>query len=181
MDNSKQLQKMLDDSMKAKRSDDMKTSEQLILCELISKLENVKNKELPIIFDDSNFVPTSIGSWRGSYRELAIAYEGGGSFNTDEIEHEDFEYGHSYKQQDTDLSQKPKVQDLLDMLKLCLGKSFTGYKGGNFEMGKTTPVWVGNYGTSSGYKFNDDCSNQAIVDIKETDKNVVIITKLIEY
>jgi len=71
----KQLQKMMDDSVKARRSDDMKTSKQLILCELISKLENVKNKELPIVFDDSDHVPTAIGSWRGSYRELAIFYE----------------------------------------------------------------------------------------------------------
>ena len=81
MDN-KQLQKMLDDSVKAKRSDDMKTSKQLILCELISKLENVKNKELPIIFDDSDHIPTAIGSWRGAYSELAICYEGGDTFNT---------------------------------------------------------------------------------------------------
>jgi len=176
----KQLQKMLDDSIKARRSDDMKTSEQLILCELINKLESV-NQELPIVFDDSNFVPTSIGSWRGSYRELAIAYEGGGSFNTDEIEYEDHEYGHTYKQQDTDLQENPKVKDLLEMLKLCSGKSFTGYKGGNFEMGKTTPVWVANYGTSSGYKESEDIYTQAVIDIQETDKNVVIITKLIEY
>lgn len=180
MDN-KQLQKMLDDSVKAKRSDDMKTSEQLMLCEIISKLENITNKELPIVFDDSDFVPTAIGSWRGSYRELAICYEGGNSFNTDEIEYEDFEYGHSYKQQSTELPKKPKAQDLLDMLKLCLGKSFTGYKGGNFEMGKSTPLWVANYGTSNGYKSNDDCWTQAVVDIQENNKNVVIVTKLIEY
>ncbi len=177
----KQLQKMMDDSMKARRSDDMKTSEQLMLVELISKLENVTNKELPIFFDASIYVPTAIGSWRGSYRELAICYEGDDSFNTDKIEHEDFEYGHSYKQQSTALPEKPTVKDFLDMLKLCSGKSFTGYKGGNFEMGKNTPIWVSNYGTSNGYKTNKDCWNQAVVDIQENDKTVIIVTKLIEY
>ena len=177
----KQLQKMMDDSVKARRSDNMKTSDQLILVELISKLENVTNKELSIVFDDSDHVPTALGSWRGSYRELAICYEGDGSFNTDEIEHEDFEYGHSYKQQSTVLPKNPTTKDFLDMLKLCSGKSFTGYKGGNFQMGKTTPIWVANYGTSNGYKSNDDCWTQAVVDIQENDKNVVIITKLMEY
>lgn len=177
----KQLQKMLDDSVKARRSDNMKTSKQLILCEFISKLENVINKELPIVFDDSDHVPTAIGSWRGAYGELAICYEGGDSFNTDKIEYEDFEYGHSYEQQDTDLPKKPKVKDLLNMLKLISGKSFTGYKGGNFEMGKTTPIWVANHGTSSGYKDSKDVWTQAITDIQESGKNVVIITKLIEY
>lgn len=176
----KQLQKMMDDSVKARRSDNMKTSKQLILCELISKLESV-NQELPIVFDDSDHVPTAIGSWRGAYGELAICYESDDSFNTDEIEHEDDEYGHSYKQQETNLPKIPKVKDLLDMLKLISGKSFTGYKGGNFEMGKTTPVWVANYGTSNGYKSNDDCWTQAIVDIQENDINVIIVTELIEY
>ena len=42
MDN-KAMQKMFDDSVKARRNDDMKTSEQLMLVELISKLENIKN------------------------------------------------------------------------------------------------------------------------------------------
>lgn len=36
---------------------------------------------------------------------------------------------------------------LLALCKDCMGEEFIGYKGGEFIMGKNTPVWVANYGS----------------------------------
>jgi hypothetical protein len=36
--------------------------------------------------------------------------------------------------------------DLLADCRAAMGEVFTGYKGGDFLMGRTTPVWVANYG-----------------------------------
>lgn len=35
---------------------------------------------------------------------------------------------------------------LLDLCRAALGTSFVGYKGGDFEMGRSTPLWVAGYG-----------------------------------
>jgi|SRR6478735_4333911 len=36
--------------------------------------------------------------------------------------------------------------DLLSACRLCMGEVFEGYKGGDFVMGKLTPLWVASYG-----------------------------------
>ena len=41
---------------------------------------------------------------------------------------------------------KVKVSDALAMCKAAMGKVFTGYKGGDYVMGETTPVWIAEYG-----------------------------------
>ena len=51
-------------------------------------------------------------------------------------------------------------------------------------MGKTTPIWVSNHGISSGFKEgkgDEEFYNQAVVDILEQKKRVVISTKLLNY
>jgi hypothetical protein len=177
------IQTMLDNAMTARRAAEMKNSPQLTLRELILKLEAVKNKDLPIVFDDGEYKPTSIGSWRGSYEELAISYTQDGKYEGyigDEIEHESH-YGNYYKRIPTDLPENVTAHDFLEMLKTCQGKTFEGYKGGNFTMGKTTPVWVSDYGTSSGFKTTDDIYNQAVIDIKENADNVLIVTEAMNY
>lgn len=48
--------------------------------------------------------------------------------------------------------------ELLEVAKRCMGKTYQGYKGGDYVMGETTPVWVAEYG-SCGEKLiaiNDD-------------------------
>jgi len=55
----------------------------------------------------------------------------------------------SYRGYYSDLAIEPgetRVGDLLDVLKDSLGKTFTGYKGGDFVMKKNTPLWVANSG-----------------------------------
>ena len=50
------------------------------------------------------------------------------------------------------------VSDILEMAKECIGKTFTGYKGGEFLMLEDTPLWISNYG---------ECARTVIAEIKE--------------
>lgn len=180
------LQEMVDNAMKTRRADEMKNSTQLTLGELILKLESVKNKDLPIFFDKTKYRPTGIGSWRGSYCELAISYtpEGVyGGYNGTTVEHE-IGGDKFYNTVSTALPEKPTAQNFLDKLKDCLGKTFVGYKGGDFLMGKTTPVWVADESMCSGFlkeegeEYNSD---QSIVDVTETSKKVILNTQKTDY
>ena len=58
---------------------------------------------------------------------------------------------HSFRGYYEDLAFSPvdgtvKAGDLLEICKDCMGEVFTGYKGGDFMMGKNTPVWIAYYG-----------------------------------
>lgn len=66
---------------------------------------------------------TTLESWRGIYEHLAIGYE----LSDDGV----------------------KVGNLLSEFESAVGKTFTGYKGGNYVMGLDTPVWLANYGKGS--------------------------------
>ena len=39
-------------------------------------------------------------------------------------------------------SDNPKVSKVLQMVSDCKGRTFGGYGGGNYKMGKDTPVWI---------------------------------------
>jgi hypothetical protein len=145
------LQTYLDNAMIANREERMKTSDQLTLGEIILKIEPILKKqemikekykhEAAVVFDFEYLYPIDIDSWRGIYRELALGFESGDN--------------------------KMTVVDFYKMIKDCVGKTFTGYKGGDFVMGKNTPVWVANYGNSG---------NTAVIDIIDNEYEVVIIT-----
>lgn len=151
------IQKMLDNALEARRANEMKNSEQLTLIEIIMKLEAIKNKNLPVFFDETSRRPTEAYSWRGSYRELALGFTEEGS-------------GDGFK----------TVSELLEDLKNAVGKTYEGYKGGDYLMGKTTPVWIANYGDSSGYR-NGEIHTEAIVGVEEREDKAVLLTKPIEY
>ncbi len=68
-------------------------------------------------------VPLYVSSYRGYYSDLAINYQ------------EDAEN---------------TVGEFLKELREAVGKTFTGYKGGDFTMTNKTLVWVDNYGEASG-------------------------------
>jgi hypothetical protein len=179
------IQTMLNNAMAARRAEEMKNSTQLTLGEMILKLEAVKNKELPVYFDEEKYRPTGVDSWRGSYCELALNYEGAGGY----YEHKPEcprdpkwdDYTCDCKSISTQLPENPTVNNLLEMLKKIPGRIFIGYKGGDFLMGKTTPIWVANYGTSSGFKQEEDKYNQSVIDVSEKDGKVIIITEAINY
>jgi len=60
------------------------------------------------------------------------------------------------------------VGELLTKATEAHGKEFTGYKGGDFLMGDSTPLWIAPYGAPG---------NTAIVDAKVSDGKFVLITK----
>ena len=185
------MQNIINNAIKARRAEEMKTSSQLMLGELILKLEAIKKKELPVVFDDKKYKPTGLDSWRGSYCELAIQYKDGGETCYEQAKQncERDEFGDHHfrckcggsKGHSTSLPKKPTVQDLLNILNLVNGKYFTGYKGGDFTMGKTTPIWVANYGESSGFKEDKEYRSQAVVDVSEDKSAVIIKTELLDY
>lgn len=175
-------QKMFDALSAQQRQDDLSSSPQLLLGELILKLESVidKDKELHTDFGTR---PTNVSSWRGSYRELAIEFDedmGGGVsiYNSDQVEWKspDGELK-SYKAIELELPKNPTVQDFIDHLLEIQDKEFVGYKGGDFKMHKGVAVYFANAGDSSvdGYK-GEEYATVALVDIEECADIVKIIT-----
>ncbi len=111
---------------------------------LMDKQKKIKEKyghEAYIIFDFCGFYPTGIDSWRGHYSELALEYYSNDS--------------------------KTHLTEFLQMLKDAVGKTFQGYKGGDFVMDEDTPIWVDNYGESH---------NTAVVGILDNDFEIIILT-----
>jgi hypothetical protein len=177
------IQTILDNAVKAQRQEELKNSPQLLLGELILKLEGVKNKKLPLFIDLMDKRPMGIDSWRGSYAELAIQTEDFGNYQG-EVEKD---YGDFQSHKQIKIGYKnPTIEQWLAVLKEVIGKTFTGYKGGDFLMGKNTPVWLAEYGNSS---FNIDnkkidekeysnYKNVYFVDVKEEKNKVYLITKI---
>ena len=46
-----------------------------------------------------------------------------------------------------------KVSDMLEFAKGSIGKTFAGYKGGEFKMGEYTDCYIAEYGESAGDKI----------------------------
>ena len=155
-------QEIIDNAVEVQRNEKMKTSAQLTLGELILKLEYIEDKSKPVIFDRQYF-PTDIASWRGSYRELAFEYM---EMNNDPL---------------VTAEQPRTVETWLKKLKGMIGTMIYGYKGGEFLTGKTTPIWVANYGESSGFTHDGDIWTQAVVDVSQNEQTVILETRNIEY
>lgn len=176
------LQRILTNELKTQRAEELKKSPQLLLGEMILKLEAISNKELPLFIDLMDKRPMGIDSWRGSYDELSITTESFGNYNTDEVEYKS-EYGDSYKQKSIG-KENPTVAEWIDVLKEAVGKTFVGYKGGDFTMGKGTPVYLAEYGQASFKTDNNeidkkDYSNYKttyFIDVREEKDKVYLIT-----
>jgi hypothetical protein len=69
--------------------------------------------------------PGKLGSYRGYYDHLAIE----------------------------PVDNPTTVGDFLKQAKAAVGKTFQGYKGGDYKMAGYTPVWVSPYGEVSGRRF----------------------------
>lgn len=96
----------------------------LTLGELIAELKKVPGELSIKIAAPMDLVPTEVHSYRGYYSDLAI----------------DFECSYSTK----------TVKEFLPTLEEAVGKTFEGYKGGDFHMPAATPIWVSRYGQASG-------------------------------
>lgn len=110
----------------------------LTLAQLISALEQTSQND-EVVFDDSATGPISPHSYRGFYSDLA------------------FERG-----------KPPIVPEFLNTCRGALGGTFVGYKGGDFVMDPSTPLWCSPYGVSA---------DIAIVGVISRPGNVVLITK----
>lgn len=158
---SMEIQEIINNKIKSDRADRLNESEQLTLGELILKIEpliakqeEVKKKydhEATVFFDFCDTFPTHLHSWRGSYNELAIGWNGG-------------QYGNDNKPME--------VSKFLEMLKEAIGKTYQGWKGGDFKMGKNTPIWISDDGMGS---------NNGIIDIRDDEYRIILITSEFEY
>jgi hypothetical protein len=100
---------------------------QLSLGEIIILLESWPKQDDACRFDFGRTVPDCApDSYRGYYDQLAMGYE------------EEKEYP------------KPTVAEVLASFKSAVNKEFGGYKGGTYTMTEKTPVWIANYGLTSG-------------------------------
>lgn len=70
-----------------------------------------------------------------------------------------FGAAHSYRGYYSDLAFKPTEDETSAITLLtvcredCMGQKFDGYKGGDFYMTANTPVWISDYGCSSGLRL----------------------------
>jgi hypothetical protein len=92
-----------------------------VLIDALSKMDADKN----ITFDFGGFYAHRVQSWRGAYEELAIGYA---------------KYGESGAQ---------TVGELLARLTAAVGATYEGWKGGDYTMERSTPLWVANPGEST--------------------------------
>lgn len=93
----------------------------ITLGEMIRQLE-VCDQNSTISFDFGGLQPTTFSSWRGVYSELAVGWDSG--------------YG-------------TKVSEILERCKKAVGSEYMGWKGGEYVMSESTPVWVDNPGKYS--------------------------------
>ena len=102
-----------------------------------------------VFFEFGGLMPTTLASYRGFYDHLALGYT-----------------------PDHDFPSRVTVDGLLKQLKDALGHTFTGYKGGEYEMRRTTPMWASNWG---------ECFGTAITGVKDCGYMVVIQTAYVDH
>ncbi len=150
------LQDYLQNQLQTERASRFGQSDQLSLGELIAKLEPIVklqparikewDREAVVVYDFEYLFPTEFRSWRGSYAELALGFA-------------------DYRRQPP--AAPMPVTEFLAMCQKTVGATFHGYKGGDYLMGKNTPVWVANWGNSG---------NTALVEVVDDDSQVILMT-----
>jgi len=90
-------------------------------------------------FTDDN--PCALCSYRGYYEDLSIDHDSGAGETT--------------------------VKQLLEMFEEAVGKTYTGYKGGDFTMNRRTLVWVAPWGSTG----------RMLSDVKEENGVTIICTQ----
>lgn len=94
----------------------------LVLGELIEELEKHPDTAR-VRFDFANFEPNGFCSYRGFYDHLSLMYR---------------------------RSHSATIGELLAAARNAVGGTFSGWKGGEFTMGRGTPIWVSDSGDSDG-------------------------------
>ena len=122
------------------------SAQNLRLGDFIKILEE-RPQDQTISFDFCGFAPKKFDSYRGYYEDLSLS-------PSDE----------TYS--------KVKVADVLADAKAAMGKTFTGYKGGEFLMDADTLLWTSPYGESH---------STAIIDVTGDDFETIIVTAWIRH
>lgn len=135
-------------------------------------IKALKNAPADAVFDKRI---KGIGSWRGSYTEIALYTEQEGY----QAEKEEFnDYGGDNFQEKYKAWEKENVvkgelpsnaHELAEVLESLIGLQFVGYKGGNFTVAEWKPLW-----------FEEDygsCNQNAVMGI---DEKLNLIIKKIE-
>lgn len=108
----------------AQKAESLAKTDIIGLGELIARLENMPGEQpIRVEFDGRLCNPGDVDSYRGYYSDLYIDYEG---------------------------AEERTTGDFLQNLREAVGETFTGYKGGDYTMSRSTPVWVDYYGGASG-------------------------------
>lgn len=117
-----------------------------LLGSLIDTLEKC-GRDQTVRFDFCYLAPTTLASYRGYYEDLALGWT-------------------------SEFTGWPTVEDLLVKLREAIGKTYTGWKGGDYVMGRESSVWVANRGESGG---------TGIVAVSnDTYHGVVLVTALVD-
>lgn len=97
--------------------------DQMTLGDMIVALEGIRDQTTDIVLPMS-LLPVGVDSYRGYLDNLAI----------------------NWYHRDDHKGVAPTVGTLLAQLKTALGKTYQGFKGGNFTMNEDTPVFVAKWG-----------------------------------
>lgn len=122
----------------------------MTLGELIDGLQAAPRKDVEVVFDFCGIIPTTFDSWRGVYADLALGWE------VEQWDHERKAYNTC------------TVGELLERANNAIDTTFHGYKGGEYQMGGDTPVWVDNYG---------EYTLTALAEVHANDYRCVLVTR----
>lgn len=160
----------LNEIVQAERAKRMEGNIQMTLGEMIDRMEAIVsaqksrieagNEEADVMFDFEYAYPCGLSSWRGSYAELAINFTFVGYGMDGYTTIKDFK------------PKEPRASEFLAMLKEAGGKTYTGWKGGDFTMSRSTPMWVANDGNGA---------NTGVVGIVDEGYSIRIDTAHCEY
>lgn len=93
------------------------------LGDFIDALAAIKDERLPLVCEDGRFLGT-FGSYRGYYSDLALQ----------------------------PVKEAVSCGLVLTRAVECDGKTFQGYKGGDYKMDRYTRLWVSDYGDNEGIR-----------------------------
>jgi len=127
-------------------------------------IEALKSAPLDAVADERI---KGIGSWRGSYIDIAIYTDEEGYYSED-FDCDDYESWEEHGKNHSQSADKlpTNANQLGDLLESLIGKNFIGYKGGHYKIDIDKPLWL-----ESG---SSDSQGIAVVGI---DKGLKLLTK----
>jgi hypothetical protein len=134
----------------------MNRPKQLTIGETIAALKAVEyNNDADVRFDFGYFVPYRAESYRGFYNQLALGY---GPHNPQK----------EWEKQSILKTPAKVIQELEG----AIGRTYEGYKGGDFVMRADTPLWVANRG---------DANETGVIGVRSVNYTVIIETRFVSW